>query len=97
MNQTIIDAIENRRILTITYKGIAREVEPHAYGRGTSGNDLLHCYQIAGGHSSKEEHDWDWLIVRKISAMSDSGRTFSGARPPYRCNDKAMSTIYAQL
>jgi hypothetical protein len=97
MHDTIVKAIENQTVLALTYKGIAREVEPHAYGRGTSGNDLLRCYQVAGGHTSDKPHTWDLLIVNEISALSDTGCKFAGARPEYRRNDKAMSTIYAQL
>ena len=41
MNQTIINAINNMEILSFTYKGNPRIVEPHAYGMGSDGNDLL--------------------------------------------------------
>ncbi len=97
MNNTIITAIKNRTVLALTYKGVARQVEPHAYGHATTGNDLLRCYQVSGGHTSDKPHDWDLLIVSEISALSDTGRTFAGARPEYRRGDKAMSTIYAEL
>jgi hypothetical protein len=97
MNTIITNAINNQTVLALTYKDIAREVEPHAYGRGTSGNDLLRCYQIAGGHTSDKPHSWELLIIDEISGLSDTGRAFGGARPEYKRNDKAMSTIYAQL
>jgi hypothetical protein len=32
MNDTIINAIKRQEILSLTYDGIPREVEPHAYG-----------------------------------------------------------------
>ena len=32
MNQTIVKAIKERRLLELTYKNIRRTVEPHAYG-----------------------------------------------------------------
>jgi hypothetical protein len=97
MNATIVDAIQNRKVLSLIYDGISRRVEPHAYGMGTSGNELLRCYQIAGSHGSDKPHDWDLLIVSKISALSNAGDTFAGPRPGYRRGDKAMSTIYAEL
>jgi hypothetical protein len=97
MNNTIVNSISNQTVLALTYKGIAREVEPHAYGLGTSGNDLLRCYQVAGGHTSDKPHTWDLLVVGEISGLSDTGRAFGGARPEYKRNDSAMSTIYAQL
>jgi len=97
MHNTIINAITNKTVLALTYKGIIREVEPHAYGRGTSGNDLLRCYQVAGGHTSEKPHTWDLLLTNEISELSDTGCPFASARPDYRRDDKAMSTIYAQL
>ena len=45
MNQTIINAINNMEILSFTYKGNPRVVEPHAYGMGSDGDDLLRAYQ----------------------------------------------------
>ena len=97
MNAIIVDAIRNRKVLSLVYDGISRKVEPHAYGIGTSGNELLRCYQVAGSHGSDKSHDWDLLIVPKISALSDTGDTFAGPRPGYRRGDKAMSTIHAEL
>lgn len=49
MNQTITNAIRERRLLRITYKGESREVEPHIYGRQTSGKDALSAWQRSGG------------------------------------------------
>ncbi len=97
MNQIIIKAIKNLHVLSLTYDGISRKVEPHAYGIGSKGVELLLCYQIRGAHGSIAPHDWDWLTVPKISAMTDTGDTFSGARPQYKRDDKRLSTIYAQL
>jgi len=47
MNQTIINAINNIEILSFIYKGKGnpRVVEPHAYGMGSDGDDLLRAYQ----------------------------------------------------
>lgn len=38
---TIIDAVQNKRVLSFVYDGLARTVEPHAVGRSTAGNDVL--------------------------------------------------------
>jgi hypothetical protein len=52
MNDTIITAIKNQEVLSLTYDGIPREVEPHAYGLSKKGTELLLCYQISGGHNA---------------------------------------------
>jgi hypothetical protein len=97
MNHTIIDAIKRRNILSLTYDGIPREVEPHAYGVSTHGKELLRCYQISGGHDSERRHDWELLAVSSITALANTGATFAGPRPKYKRADKAMATIYQEL
>ena len=49
MNQNITNAVRERRMLQIIYKGESREVEPHIYGRQTSGKDALSAWQRSGG------------------------------------------------
>ncbi|KFN38235.1 hypothetical protein KN63_05030 [Smithella sp. F21] len=97
MNHTIINAIQQKKLLSLSYDGITRTVEPHAYGVSSKGNELLRCYQVRGGHGSEKPHDWDLLTVSKIVALTDTEEHFSGARPDYKRDDKAMQTIYAQL
>ena len=99
MNSIIIDAIQNQKVLSFTYDGISRTVEPHAYGIAATGNELLRCFQVAGAHRNKTgtAHDWDLLIVSKIENLTQTGATFPGARPGYNKSDKAMARIYAEL
>jgi hypothetical protein len=97
MNATIANAIRNQECLSLTYDGIPREVEPHAYGISSKGNELLRCYQVSGGHNSEIPHEWELLTVSKISALANTGVRFSGPRPDYRRGDKAMATIYQEL
>lgn len=96
-SSVIVNAIARRSTLVLTYQGVRREVEPHVYGRGTMGGDLLRCFQIAGGQASMRPSSWVLLVVDQISGLAESGRTFAGARPDYRRDDKDMSSIYAQL
>lgn len=96
-HDTIIAAIQEQRILELTYDGIHRQVEPHAYGRASTGNNLLRCFQISGGHTSEKPHDWNLMNVAKISGLVSSEQIFSGPRPEYKRGDKAMTTIYAEL
>ncbi len=43
-NLTIIRAVAEKRVLKFTDDGEARVVEPHAYGRGVKGDDLLRAW-----------------------------------------------------
>ena len=97
MNQTIINAINNMEILGFTYKGNHRVVEPHAYGKGSDGNDLLRAYQTGGYSSSDGLPEWRLFEVNEICNLSHTGEKFNGARPDYHRNDQAMDHIYTQL
>jgi len=98
MLNTIVSAIRNRHVLTFTYGGIQRTVEPHAVGVSKMGNDVLRCYQTDGEHVS-EGQEWLLCELAKISKLTDTGTVFAGARPDYKKWDKDMLRvyIYAQL
>jgi len=97
MNQTIINAINNMEVLNFTYKGHPRVVEPHAYGMGSDGDDLLRAYQVGGYSSSGRLPKWRLFEVNKLYNLSPTGEKFNEARPDYHRNDQAMDHIYAQL
>lgn len=96
MLNRIISAIRGLQVLTVTYNGHTREVEPHAVGSTKRGNDVMRCYQVRGQHE-KDGHEWDLLTLDKIQSMRASGRQFAGPRADYKRDDKAMAHIYAQL
>jgi len=96
-HQALIDAIKNRNILTFTYRGHPRVVEPHAYGVTTAGNDALRCFQTAGTSRKNKVPDWKLMTVREISNLSVETTTFASARHGYNHDDKGMPHIYVQL
>jgi hypothetical protein len=97
MNQVIITAIHQKKLLSLSYGGIKRTVEPHSYGVSGKGDELLRCYQVRGDHTSYTSHDWDLLTVSKMTAITMTETEFPGARRDYKKDDKAMQRIYAQL
>ena len=97
MNQTIIDAIKNRRILSLQYHGFNRLVEPHTYGINKVGHAVLSCYQVAGGSRSNAVPDWKLFLIRDALAISMTDTVFQGVRPGYKRDTKTMQRIYAQL
>lgn len=96
MLNTIIDAINQRKTLALTYKLISREVEPHAVGKSSKGELLLRCYQTRGGHV-EAGHEWDLLKVSNIVSLRLTGEGFAGPRPGYKRGDKMLAVILAQL
>ena len=96
MRNIIEEAIRNRRYLTFTYKGIARQVQPAAVGVSRAGNDVLRCYQTKGAHNT-DGHDWNLCALTEISGLSVTGEKFAAPPPGYNRGDKGMVKIYAEL
>ena len=91
MLQTIRDAIQTRKRLTITYDPGGRLVEPHCLGVGSDGQVLLRAFQVAGASASGEPAHWKLLRVDRIRQLRATDETFDGPRPQYNPNDKAMT------
>lgn len=90
-------SIENKQLLSFTYDGFRRLVEPHTYGTDKKGHPALRAYQISGGSESGEYVGWKIFHINKIRNLLMLSEYFASARPKYKPNDPAFSTIYAQL
>ena len=90
-------AITEKRLLTFSYDGFQRTVEPHTFGVDKKGHEAVRAYQVGGGSSSGEYRGWKMFHVSEMSGLSVSSTNFASARPDYKPGDKAFSTIYAQL
>lgn len=96
MKQLIIDAIAKKLVLSFSYDGILRVVEPHAIGVSRAGKEVLRCYQTCGGHI-RPGHDWDLCELKKIAEIKTTGEVFPSARNGYKRGDSHMTQIFAQL
>jgi hypothetical protein len=96
MNAEISEAIANHHLLELRYHGYSRTVEPHAYGRDKSGDEVLRCYQISGGSESGERVGWKLLKVADVFSIQTLKQSFS-QRSEYKRDDKAMGYIFSQL
>jgi hypothetical protein len=97
MNEIIKKSVETMTILEFTYDGEPRVVEPHAYGVSRAGNEVLRCYQIAGGSVSGKVLGWHLMKISKMINLKVTDSHFNSPRPGYKKGDKGMTTIYAQL
>lgn len=98
MRTAIIDAIHEKRCLTVYYDPGERIIEPHAYGRGADGQILLRAYQRSGASESGERSDWKLFRCDEIRLVADAGAPFGGPRPGYKRGDRQMKGgIIAQL
>lgn len=96
MNQTLCQAINERKLVELRYSGYSREVEPHAYGRDKGGDEILRCFQVSGGSESGERFGWKLLKVREIYSMHILQMSFM-PRQEYKRGDKAMEYIFCQI
>lgn len=98
MDQLIITAIRERRLLRLMYEGGYRTVEPHAYGNNDkSGHDLLRAYQVDGSSKSFQFVGWKLFRRDEVHSIELLDQRFSAPRPDYKRGDKAMSRIFAEL
>lgn len=96
MKDELCSAIGNLLILELRYSGYSRTVEPHAYGRDKSGDEILRCYQVSGGSESGEREGWKLLKVREVYSLHPTRNKFT-VRPNYKKGDKAMDYIFCQV
>ena len=97
MNQTIVQSIKERRLLSFTYDGHPRVVEPHAHGITSTGKESLRCYQIRGSGVDPLGSPWHLMTISKMMNLTLMQETFSGPRPEYKKGDKHLLTILCEL
>lgn len=96
MRPELLEAIETQKLVKLRYHGYVRTVEPHAYGRTKSGEEILRCFQLSGGSESGERTGWKLLKVSEVYSIHLEKLAFQ-ARENYHRNDKAMEYIFRQL
>lgn len=96
MNEDIVEAIENKKLIEFLYDGESRIVEPHCYGVTTKGNDAIRAFQV-DGYSSSGKMGWKLYDLSKVDDLNISGKTFYSPRPGYKKGDRGMDDIYCEL
>ena len=97
MNGIICEAIERKRLIQFSYDDLTRIVEPHLFGRKSSGNDVLSAYLVGGYTESDNAPYWRNYVVEEIEFVVMLDETFAGAREGFNPNDNSMETIYCRL
>jgi hypothetical protein len=96
MNDTVCQAIRERRVIELRYHGYSRIVEPHVYGADRHGNDVVRCYQLAGGSESGERAGWKLLKLRDALVVYLAETRFE-PRPEYQREDKVVREVYCAV
>ena len=91
------DAIKNKEVVSFTYDGFSRVVEPFVLGDTHTMRHAIRAYQTAGGSSSGNVSGWHLFLLDKILWLSKTGEHFDGEREDYSPSDKGMLRIYAHV
>ena len=94
MNRLIVAAVEQRRLLKLAYTAGSRIVEPHVYGWGGHGRELLRCYQLAGESASRERTGWKLLRADAVAAVEVLDVRFD-LRAGYNPDDPTIREVLA--
>jgi hypothetical protein len=90
-------AIEQRTLLSFTYNGLRRLVEPHTHGSDHKLRACLSAYQASGESSSGEVRGWKLFRVADMRDVAQETRRFAGPRPDYQSDDTRFSSIHCRL
>jgi len=93
MRQLICNAIRNKVILKIIYKGTMRMCEPHLLGYDSTNDLTLSAWQISG----KSGVGWRDYHVSKATDISITENNFVTARPGYSRRDKTIVQVVCAL
>ena len=96
MNQQICAAIKHKHHLVFNYDGLPREIEPHAHGTSSKGNEVVRGFQTAG-QSSSWPLGWRLWIVAKMESFRVSDSTFADVRSDYVRGDSHMNPVHCEL
>lgn len=93
----LCDAIANRVVIELRYHDYSRLVEPYVYGTTRTGEDMLRCYQVAGGSVSGERRGWKLLRIAEIVSAHLTQTSFEPRWGRYNPEDRALRRMYCRL
>lgn len=100
--ETIADAVNNRRVISIYYKGGREEsagwrtIEPFCYGEDLRGRQAIRAWQ-QGGKTTTIQPGWKFFLVSRIRNWNvSSNKNFDKKRPNFNeRGDLHMSKVFA--
>jgi hypothetical protein len=91
--ETICEAIRNRRRLSFTYGGSRRVVDPYILGHDAEGRALLSAVQVSGGSGA----GFRTFELAGIDALSITPETFFGNHPRYNPRDRLFARMLCRI
>ncbi|MEY4488798.1 MAG: hypothetical protein RIQ79_1306 [Verrucomicrobiota bacterium] len=97
IHDLLLQAIREKRVLYFTYRGHPRVVEPHAYGRNTKGEAVLHAFQTEGTSASRPPPGWRTFTASAIEKPKLGESSFALARDGYSPNELRLAPLWAEV
>jgi WYL domain len=91
------EALAARSVVTFTYKGQTRTVEPHALGRANDDKPALLAWQTSGGSNTKPPPGWRVFIVAEIEGLAVTAETFAKPRADYGAKGRGLKSVEAEV
>ncbi|HEY0970043.1 MAG TPA: hypothetical protein VGE02_03590 [Gemmatimonadales bacterium] len=97
MDLRICNAIAERRLLMVGYKGVLRVVEPHLHGRTTTGNDALSAWMRPGWSRVDPEGGWRLFHTDALHDMQVLPESFDAPRPDFNPADAHFAEVHCHV
>lgn len=88
----ICAAIEARRILSLSYSGTMRRVEPHLLGYDAEGHLTLSAWQREGTGEG-----WRDFHLGKVTGLAATDESFRGARASFNPRDDTIDRVICRI
>lgn len=97
LDQQIRFAIENKRLIEVTYHGKPRVAEPHDYGVQKSVERLFVYQRTSPASSGRSKANWRLLDVPKVEGLVVLNETFQGSRGREHTRHMTWDVLYARV
>ena len=89
----LTQALRARSVVTFTYKGQARTVEPHALGKANDDRQALLAWQTSGGSNTEPPPGWRVFIVAEIAGLKTTDQKFEKPRADYSAKGRGLKSV----
>ena len=97
MDLRICQAIAERRLLMFGYKGAVRVVEPHLYGRTSTGHEALSAWMRPGWSRADPEGEWRLFHAEALERIQALPEHFDGPRAEYNPDDNHFVEVFCRI
>ncbi len=97
MKELLCNAIAKRNLLSFTYDGFSRVVEPHLCGQNGAGHDILTAWLVGGYSKSDPKPGWRTYLLSEMRNVRVLDDTFQCPRPGFNSRDARIARTYCRL